>query len=470
MPEQSSNGVRNHIEAKMSKVANVLTKVHSGLKCEPMYTTFLKFTINDFTLLTTSRDPIQNIMQSFEIEKNGTGKANNFTIRIAYGPDIGDTDGRDWDINLLDSLLEKTVNPEVGAEFSTRTCKLQYGYAYLNGEQLIDEEYTGMVLDYTVELSEGMLLYTITGYSSIVYFNELKEDIATPNVDNEGKGKPTEVVKGIVEDKLSGMYVCKADGDIIGSDVAVSLPAQLDKNISSAITEILGYAVHESQSIMLEDGSQIPAEEVITYDWFVEDKAESDNEGTLWIIQNDPKADTDKQPDADVVFNWMTPAKDSGYDHIVISFKPEFSGKVRLAKAVSLLNPKKEDGSLDEEATDENLLDGSYFLDDNGALQYTHSTTTPQTGGDIETVALNNHRDRSGWVHDIQYPYKATMVTVGIPITIPITGRIGIHPMIYGKEHHSAGVYQINSTVDSIDGGGAYTTTWNLMKLDGFKK
>lgn len=469
MPEQT-NSVRSHIEAKMTKVSDVVKKVHAGLKKEPMYTTFLKFTVNDFTLLTTSRDPLQNIMQSFEIEKNGTGKANNFTVRIAYGPDIGDIGGKEWDINLLDSLLEKVVNVEAKTEFTTRTCKLQYGYAYLNGEQVIDEEYTGMIIDYTVELTEGMLLYTITGYSSIVYFNELKQDIATPNVDSEGKGKPTEVAKGIIETWLKDSYKCMADDNVIGSDAAVSLPAQLDKNISSALTEIIGCAVHESQSSMLEDGSDVPNEKLITYDWFVSDQAEKDAPGSIWIIMNNPEEDEMKEPDADVVFNWMTPAKNSGYDHIVISFKPEFSGKVRLAKAASLHNPKKEDGTLDSDVTDEDLLSGSFFLDDEGKLQRVASSTAPQTGGDFESVVINRHRDKSAWVHDIQYPYKATMVTVGIPITIPITGRIGIHPMIYGKEHHSAGVYQVLSTVDAIDGGGSYTTTWNLLKLNGFKK
>ena len=99
--------------------------------------------------------------------KNGSGQANAFTAVIGFVPEpIGGTvKGQTaisplTDPNLIDIELSKAGIPQSGAT-------LQYGYSFPYG--LKTEEYEAMILDYSVEVNDGRLMYTITGISSAAY-------------------------------------------------------------------------------------------------------------------------------------------------------------------------------------------------------------------------------------------------------------------------------------------------------------
>lgn len=459
---------RTGIRGKMNAAANVIRKVSDKFSNDPVYCTYLKFQMNDLVIESNSQDRNRNLLMSFTNKKNGSGYANSFNIRIAYAPDTGEQ----FNINYIDEAI--TRGERYGYEMSSRYCQLTYGYG---DTDLRTVTYNGLVMDYTCEIQDGMLVYDISGYSSLVLWNEVKNPISW-GVDSSQAIKPTTAFRTIVENYLQTgddavvkkPYAIKFDDNVEGSDAAVYLPAAVDKNVGKALDDILKKAVLEADYDKLQKG-QISQSDTV-YTWFVSDEVEDDSyQGTIWVVMFN-KEQIKEQNDSAIVFNWMSPGAPGEANHIVLNFKPEFQGSVLLSKAAMLLNPKKvktdENGkeSTYQDATNEDLYDGSYFMNNKGALEKCANTNAAIPGGDREFVNVNVASHQSDYISELNYPYKASMVTMGIPCEIPITGTIKIIPMIYGQPHFSNGIYMVLGITDEINNGGGFTTSWELMRTD----
>ena len=468
---------RSGIKAKMSAASSVITEVSRKLRDDPIYSTYLRFKMNDLEIISTSTDPNQNLLMSFTNKKNGSGYANSFNLRIAYAPNTGE----DFDINKIDNALAKGIRDN-GYEMSSRYCEIQYGYG--DTTDLRTVTYTGLVMDYTSEIQNGMLVYDISGYSGLVLWNESKDPITydASIAEADGTVKPTLAFKSIVNSYLRSKdksiiakpYDIKFDDNVEGSDAPVSLPASLDKNVGKALDDILKKAVLQSDYDKMETDSNSQPSTV--YTWFISDEVtdpENYPGGTIWVVMFN-KNQIKEADDASIVFNWMSPGGDDEVNHIVIDFKPEFNGSVLLSKAADILNPKveitAEDGTVsqkqDSDATDQSLYDGSYFMNNKGQLEKCAKTNAPIPGGEKKIVNVNVASHSSNWISELNYPYKASMLTMGIPCEIPITGTIKIIPMIYGQPHFSNGIYMVLGTTDEINNGGGFTTSWELMRTD----
>lgn len=471
--EQSAQSSRSAIKLRMKEASKTLEAVSNMYSTDPIYSTYLRFSMNDLVLETTSKDINKNLIMSFSNNKNGSGFANSFSLRIAYAPGIGEN----FDINKIDNAIVRGTKH--GFEYSSRYCQIQYGYADTLDKSLRTVTYNGLVMDYDSEIQDGMLVYNITGYSSIVMWNESKDAIAidTDIADADGKVKPTAAFRNIVEKYLSEApssshkpYEIKFDDNVEGSDAAVELPASLDKNVGKALDDILKKAVLQSDYDELEANPDKELENPTMYTWFISDQSSSDEyDGTIWVVMYDKKQLKELNADANLVFNWMSPGAKDELNHIVMQFRPEFKGSVLLAQAAKKLNSNLE--YTDEEGntvapTDEGLYTGSYFADNEGKLQKCQNTNSSVAGGDLNSVIINNESNNSRFIHELTYPYKASMVTTGIPCELPITGVIKIVPMIYGQPHFSNGNYMILGNTDEIDSGGRFTTSWDLMKID----
>lgn len=464
------------IASKMNVAGTCIKDIANGIARDPIYTTYLYFRINSLTISTTSRDPSSNILLSFNNEKTGTGQANKFTITIAYAPNLNEG----WDIHKIENALLTAVSAD-GQAFSSRYCQLQYGYSYLNGVSegsKLSPVYTGLVMDYSCEIQGSMLMYTITGYSSISNWKESKKVLEVQlNADN--KGQPTLIAEQLVNKYLgktgqsegtllaSKPYDLEWDtlpdgGEIKGSDAEVEMAAPMDKNVAQALTDVLNQAIHKDQKAMLESGDNLAESKLITYEWFVSDATSSqssDTAGTIYMVVNKPEASP--QPHAGIVFNWMNPSKSDPLSNIIFNFKPEFQGQVMLALTAKALNPKGADG----EATDGSDLATGMFIDNSGVMHTVPAGNAPPIGGEKDKVLSTIQQARTSWLKEAQYPYKASMTTIGIPSEIPITGKIKIVPMIYGQAHHSQGVYEVLKITDTINNGGTFITNWELIKV-----
>lgn len=486
--EYDSNSLTSSINEQMSVVSDVVNKVARKFRSNPCYTTYIEFKINDFVVCNTSKDSTQNIIMSLEVRNNGSGYANSFSLQICYTPSVYMFQ-TGWGPNTLEEkLLAASYQSE---DFSSRYCTLRYGYG--DDLNLRTKEFLGIVIDYTCDIQDGMLIYDITGYSSIAAINESKEPISVKLTSQEQISgiEPTLAVERIVKTYLqqasTNKTVTDSDGnkltlestpvselvnydiqfvgDALLSDSKAVIATQLDKNISQAITDILNKAVYKKDAEVTDDNKNLNILNKSKYGWFIDDTANGEYKGTIYVYRLTP--DDNKNANANIIFNWMAPGEGE-LDHIVKSFRPEFNGKVLFALTSQKFNPTtgSDENAQPEEKTPEEMdqiFKGSYYLSNDGKICKTEKSISPPIGGTSQAAIGSIEQEKATWLEDAQYCYKATLVTMGIPCHIPITGRIKVVPLIYTIPHHSQGVYLINGTTDQITSNGFFTT-WNLMK------
>lgn len=456
------------IAAKMSELNTVVKAISNKFSHDPNYSVFLDFKLNDLHINCTSRDVNQNLLMSFEQSNNGSGQANSFRIQICYAPQLGE----DFNINAVDTAILKAAS-SIG-DITTRYCTLQYGYGDTADGLFRTKQFEGLVIDYDCDIQDGLLIYNISGYSGLFAMTESKDPIvlssSTETVDESGEVsmRPTEAVKEIVNSYLQGqidpsiVYDLKIDERISSKDyqdVEVYIPTQVDKNPCKAISDILAKAIAQKDQDKIDNKENISEYDKTVYTWFITEDHESEKAiGTIWVTFNDPTVA--EAADADLVFNWMSPGGPDDISHIVTSFKPEFQGSVLLSRAKAQLNNNK------DETKDKNdkEIARTYIGKNDGSLGEVEASTSPPAGGDEKIANTNVEAEKATWVQSVQYPYKATMITMGIPYSIPATGRIKVVPLIYGQPHFSQGTYIVLQTRDVISSGGVYTTEWNLLK------
>lgn len=464
------------ISQKMTNVKKVIDKLSKKLETEPIYTPYIKFEINGLTVLTVSQENYQNIAVSLANKKNGSGEANTFTLVIAYSPSFNDG----FDPNALEESL-MSINKS--GNLRRLECKLTYGYA---DTDLKTTTYTGLLLNYEMDCQDGSLVYTLTGYSGLSRLIESKDPIVIDSslYDTDGKVQPTKVAQWLIETKMkdsegtSSISYKASSGmirgeNVIGSDEPIQLASQLDKNPMKALTDILNKATHRSQYSQLNidaenntAGNSVLGTSKITYGWYVNDAVTTETGPEVFIYADDPAEEADQQ-DA-FTFNWNAPVNENG--SLVLSFKPSFNGQALISLWDSANAAKT--STLDEDATEDQLSGtGSFFVANDGSLKVAPDTEVPVSGGDIESVVCNIEQAKSTWIQAVQYPYKATLTTIGIPCEIPLTGIIQINALIgYNdntavRAHHSSGKYMVQGVEDLINQGG-FTTTWDLLKVE----
>jgi len=476
----------NTIEQKMEHAGEIFKKVSDKFNTKPEYTIWIDFKINSLHVNSTSQDANSNIIMSLNNEKNGSGYANSFTITIAHAPMAGAYDLQTHQIfnpNAIDeALLQMNVN---GAPWSSRYCEIEYGYAdETDFKSFRTVKYYGMVMEYTCEIQDSILIYVIKGFSGVTSLNESKDPlIITPNSD--GFIKPTEAVAQIIERYLqagrkheSGVYPISDyvsyhyifDEGVRGSDQETIIPPPTDKNPSQAITDILNMAIPIEDAEKIENNTIISNSNKVYYGWYISDTVEASMKNTYWsgtihIFKTDPKTLREKNDtDVNLVFNWMSPGPTGEFNHIVRSFMPKYDGKVLFALSIKKFNIDDEEGTKEQEIITQQR-NGTYFINNSGQIERANVTSiAPATGGEVRQIISRVEQERSSWIHSMQYPYKADMITVGIPCEIPITGLIRIVPLIYGQKHHSAGIYMVLRTSDRLTTQG-FETSWELIKV-----
>lgn len=439
-----------------SSFANAINSVKNNICKHGVYVPYIRFTVlntiyGDFTFTTNDSD--RCMITSFENIKNGSGQANSFSLTVSFSPSsslfykLGNIDYSN--INLIDEVLnlnlESITSVDENGESTGNTlrkCKIQYGYSY--PKLLLTPVYEGVILDYTTEISNGILNYTITGYSGLSV--ECK-DIHLTIEGSEDNGeesevetkKPTAIVKEVFEKyiKNSTDYKLEFAADTEGTDKEIEIPTAQDVTVFQYINTVLESAVYS------EDTDETPAESRSVYTFTV-----SDTSKTMLVERYDPKSKQASSVKDAVRFSWMGPTeKDSGYDYasnaMVIDFKTNFKGSVSMAYDYSKYTKLVRSG-----------------INSAGETVSASGTSIPTTGSNTKN---DNAVNLNLWANRLQYCYTATLVTVGIPYEMKILDNIYVAPMILGQEHISGGLYKITKITDMIDGNG-FITTFELAR------
>lgn len=489
--------------------ARTVQKIKDTVITHGVYASYIRFTVlgtkyGDISFTTENYDGICCIT-SFENNKNGSGQANTFSLTIAFSPSKNSLfyrsgSGIDFsDINIIDKILNLNAGEETAKQ---RKCRIQYGYSYPS--KIMSPVYEGAIVDYSVEIQNGILNYTITGYSGLAveskdlrisikgttisssssdeelpeefvgpplqdsYDSDISEDNEDTNdeeeentytededseesentIDTGGEMmKPTELVQRIYDKYLvdNTDYVLEWIGDTYGTDKEIEIETAQNVTAISYMKDLLATAEYEG-----DDEDTIPEARSI-YTMYLSDKIYEDGKKRIFIERYDPCEKQRKVNDNSEVirFSWMGSGSGDSINYsanaMVIDFKANFKGSVSMAYDYSAMSDKmiKRSG-----------------IDSAGELISVNGTTTPTAGANSKN---DNYVNLNLWANRLQYAYTATLVVVGIPYEIKILENIYVAPMILGQEHHTGGLYKITKITDVIDGSG-FTTSLELVR------
>lgn len=412
------------------------------------------------------------MLTNFEYNKNGSGKANSFTITFAFNPDEKTGDGRLIDPSIIDKALvvnsyfttDDSNNYRAVDTTAKHKCYMRFGYNFEEGDSLKSPEYFGQALHASSELRDGMIYYTLTGYSSITYIQDLNK-LGIPE-----RGTKTKNQSGIETGEFTGGWktsdaMWDAINMFFGKEKRAEKNPNFEKIYGNIDVEIINevdrdqdvevYIAASSDEENFKDyldrvasGANLKYNENIkdqtkrvTIEWKI---IEEDSKLKFVIYTVDPADNQKLQEDRIVNVVYEYPTKKN---NVVMSFTPEFKFEIIWGKDIFL-------GGEDEE------FYKTHYIDENGVVKaYTNLNTSEiKDNPQEETASINT------FAKTMQYNYKANLTTIGIPVDIPIGTIMYICPVINGYKYHYAGYYMILKTTDRLDTNG-YTTEYDLMKL-----
>ena len=436
------------------------------------------------------------MLTNFEYNKNGSAQANTFSISFAYNPaEKNDSGGKILDPMIIDKALtvsswykeDETGSYKAIDSIAKHKCYMKYGYAYGEGDFIESPEYYGQALKANSELRDGMIYYTITGYSSLTYVADITLDVKAIGTKKEDgtveNGKRASVIM------CNALYSCfhnentenAVELNIEGFDVDPDIQKAFSDS-SKSISEAMGTLykgikvniVNQVTDSMEDEIAITSSESGSVYDYLSkvggsaelkgnknhnEDKKlkltykieELDKELNFIIYIEDPGINSGNGAEAVEDYNEKMKLKTNVVyqyplqsNNIVQSFTPDFNFEVIWSKDIFL----GENGEGESQ----------YITADNEVKSYKDSKFTSLVGSGAEMRSMTTFSDA------IQYAYKADLTTAGIPADIPIGTIINVKPIINGIEYHYSGDYMVLKTTDRIDTNG-YTTEYDLFKL-----
>lgn len=411
--------------------------VRDNVVSKGYYAPYISFTIlgngSTYGDVTFTTDELSKCyITGLKNDKNGSGKANSFSIDLAFSPSKpsilypNDSQFDTTDPNVIDYILLNARNEETGLI----KCKLSYGYSA--PKRIVSPEYEGMILDYSVDLESGILKYTITGYSDAVAMKDIKINVKS------GTFKPTERISELYREVISKYtdYSLYFEPDTLGTDKEVELEAHSEVSPFEYIQVLLEHAEYINDSDDTEEAYRS------TYLYYINDASKK-----IVVKRYDPRQG-EVSTASRVQFSWMAPAGNEGInyatDGMVLGFQTQYKGSVGTA-----LKASKNSG----EATKYGIDAAGEAVKDTG--------NNPLTTGANATA--DNMAHKHLWTESLQYAYLATLTLVGIPCEIAVLDQIYVYPMIYGQVHHTGGLYLVKSVTDMISSGG-FTTSISLIR------
>lgn len=393
----------------MSDLKTATSTLRKHLNEKSLYVPWIKLEIGNFKCDTAKKE--NNLFVSLSNIKNSSGLANTSTIVLAYVPsaNVG-IDNLGDDIDRIDILLCASDN----------IVKFQYGYTY---PDIKSPEYSMLIREYSVEIVNGILMYTIKGTSSLIRYQN-----AVVSIKSYKNKKPTEVFEEVFNTflKQEGYTL---ENKFKGTDKKVDNINGADSvNIFEYLSSLLEIAEYSGDKDDTKDNERS------IYTYFIKDDKKK-----VVVERISPKSST-KVSDR-IIFDWM-----AGEDDIVLNFNTSFNGRVMMS------------GPYAKNFSTTNLFN----LNESGKANPYYGTLSPTAG---PKTTSDYATERYNWVKCATYGYRAQLQTIGIPAEYDILEEVQITPYIYGKAHHTQGIYQITKITDTIDSSG-FSTSWELIKKD----
>lgn len=434
----STDELATRYTSMLNKVANMIE--NQG----PIYSTWIRFQLGDqdaITFNTASTDKKENLIASLRMEKNGTGKANSFTLVVKYDP-FNYGQNSDDKIEALDDLLANAMAYSVDEDGTLDSSKLQgtiqYGYNYTGDNNIVSPKYSMMLTNASssVDWSSGITSYTFEGCSFIsldaeftANFDEITED------DNRGLlsvvcktlyyyyGDPDNPPSQITDTSTYGgnyKYKIEIADSLFADEVTVTADASSGISPWTYCKNLLEGKMSKTDT---ESGAY---DDVVTtlrprYSLFISDATQ-----TIYVTYVSPKSE-DANIYIDYDFTWSYQTK----RNLVHEWNPEvdlriyFLYKAKKARLQEKLN-----------STDEDVVSAAQ--------------------ADLDTINSSEYER-----------YNATITLMGIPSDPPIDACIRVKPRVLESVSRTAGVYMITGSTDTISTKGIYESELNLFRMKG---
>lgn len=435
------------------------------------------------------------MLTNFEYNKNGSAKANSFSLSFAYDPtEKNDSGGRILDPMIIDKALTVSSwykSDESGGykaidSIAKHKCYMRYGYAYGDGDLIQSPEYYGQALKANSELRDGMIYYTITGYSSLTYIADLPITVEQLG-ENGSDGMVTSGWRASTI-MCNAIYYC-LKGNSTDSSLEVTTEGfDVEEDIQKAFSSNSN-TISNSMGVLYQ-GIKINIINQVTQDMENEIVVTSSDSGSLFdyldkvsglasLVQNDNREDdkriklTYRIEELENELNFIIYIEDPGKDEDSSQAVEDYNEKMKLKTNVVFQYPLQSNNivqSFTPEFNFETIWSKDIFIGDNNESTTYYITPDNEIGSYKDTKFTNMVSERvevesfTTFSDAIQYAYKANMTTAGIPADIPIGTVINVKPIINGIEYHYAGDYMVLKTTDRIDTRG-YTTEYDLFKL-----
>lgn len=444
-----------------------------------IYTMYFKMTLNNNSEIlvdTLSSDWDENCLVSFKYEMNGSGEANQFTLDLLYKPN----DRSISSIKTLESKLLSNVGVTTDKEGKNlknidalyNNCSFQYGYG--DDVSLRSPMYNGMITDYDCKIDNGNLRYTISGIGGLTSMKETRisaKDEYLKGSDGSEINNPLLYIENIIRIELenNGLYTLKILDNVDKENVTTigdDYKQFSQKNIFQVINDILAQCITKDQQDVLTGDKRILPSQKQMFGYYVDDTTTTvDNKtynGTIYIYKlpaaNGPENKenvTSPKADLGITFNWFGSrlGDDANtYSGLVKNWNPKFEGSALFGLAVNLLS---HDGST-----------SYYTMDEEGTIIQVQGLGAAREGtlGTGDKGIASTIQEYSNWAFLTQYPYSATMTTIGCPCEVPMIGKIAINALMGSEIHHSSGIYYVLKKTDTINNSG-FWSDFELFKI-----
>lgn len=350
--------------------------------------------------------------------KRKVDEANNMKIDITYCPKIGEDPNK----------VEKAILANQG------TCLVQYGDLASNTSRL----YKAAIVNYTVQLDNGVLRYSFDLISHAVAYNEGSTVPGGKQALSSGDGDTIDDV--IDQIKLAASIVKERyDLDDEGSIKSVLSDAEF-----TTINLVKGSPFKYIMNILAQLKSST---EGVYYALDIDDACV--DKGKVRVVRVDSN-------EVSVTYNFEWGTRDG----TVLDWSPNFKGSVALA---NLEGAVKAGGVV----SDKPVSVTSQVDVDTGEIvtaQLTELNKLDIWSTDSYEVANKLLQSNEDFKKLVNYNYGGTLTTLGEGGNIVLASTvIKINPIIMGQSHHSAGLYMVNGVTDSVSSSG-FTTTFDVLR------
>ena len=316
---------------------------------------------------------------------------------------------------------------------------LRFGNTGVPGYELISSKYLCLITGYSVSINNNYFYYTINCVSIGIKYRDKRFNIPPARNVSDAINYIYQVWN-LPKVGIGKYYQLVIDKDAYGhvQPMDIGYSKDEDSNLVPNTNTLNDVTIYEFLDTIL---SQVEDTDDARAVYWYELNDREDKQAII-IHRTLVTSEEDLSTLTSFTFDWGGNHQDNSTNNLVLSFEAEYQGAVNISTSEDLIEYKHAIDSSGSQISAEGYFE--YFVPDYARQQY--------------------HRDSKFWSKAATWSYAAQMEICGIPADIPIGAYIEVNPLIYGKKHHTSGIYVIKGARCDISSNG-FRTNLDLVKI-----